>query len=82
MKNIVISAKRQKQELWWFLSAFIIANICNGWAIYQYNAPASEMFTSFFYVLIFTVALYGVSVLIRVLIYYVIKLFTRKQTAS
>lgn len=82
MKNIVISAKRQKQELWWFLSAFIIANICNGWAIYQYNAPVSEMLTSFFYVLIFTFVLYVVSVLIRLLIYFITKLFSKKQTAS
>ena len=78
MKNIVLTAKRQKQELWWFLSAFIVANICNGWAIYKYNAPASEMFTSIFYFLIFTVVLYGLSVAIRILIYYITTIFSKK----
>ena len=79
MKDIVLTARRQKLELFWLLGAFIVANLCNAWAIREYHAPASEMFTSIFYVLIFTAVLYALSVIIRFICAWIKQLFARKK---
>lgn len=69
MKDIVISARRQKIEIVFLIISFVVANILNLWAIFSYGSPMKEMFTSIFYVLIFTVVLYAFSVILR-LVYY------------
>ena len=55
MKDIILTSKRQKCELWYLLGAFVVANLCNVGAIIAYEAPVTELFTSIFYVLCFTV---------------------------
>ncbi len=79
MKDIVISAKRQRTELWIALACFIVANILNIWAITAYHAPFSEVYTAIFYVLVFTVVLYGITVLVRLLVWGVTKLVTPRH---
>lgn len=74
MKDIVITGKRIKIELFWLLASFIVANICNAIAIWKYNASPVEMITSFFYVLVFTVFLYIVSVIIRLILFGIMSL--------
>lgn len=58
MKDLAISAKRQKNELIHLLVAFILANVFNVAAIITYASPATELITSMFYVLTLTVVLY------------------------
>lgn len=80
MKDIIIDTKRQKKELWWLAGAFVLANIFNIWAIYRYDAPVKEIYTSFFYVLIFTLFLYALSVVIRLIVYGLRQLMSRKKS--
>lgn len=80
MKDIIIDTKRQKKELWWLAGAFVLANIFNIRAIYRYDAPVKEIYTSFFYVLIFTLFLYAVSVVIRLIVYGLRQLMSRKKS--
>ena len=72
MKDIIIKGTRIKTELFWLLASFIIANICNAIAIWYYDSSAMEMFTSFFYVLVFTCFIYAVSLIIRLIVYGII----------
>lgn len=74
MKEITLSTRRQKIELWILLGSFVIANLLNLWAIKSYNASMSEMATSFFYVLTFTVVLYALTVIVRLAIYGIARL--------
>ena len=65
MKDIILTSRRQKRELCYLLAAFVLANVCNLIAIIQYAAPITELFTSIFYVICFTIAVYALSVAIR-----------------
>lgn len=80
MKDIILTSKRQKCELWYLLGAFVVANLCNVGAIIAYEAPVTELFTSVFYVLCFTVFLYAVSVVARLLWAGTKQLFKKKKT--
>ena len=80
MKDIIINPRRQKVELWYLLGAFVVANLFNLWAIFRYDASIKEMYTSFFYVLVFTFFIYVLSVIVRLLIYGVCRLFNRRKT--
>ena len=80
MKDIIINSRRQKVELWYLLGAFVVANLLNLWAIFRYDASIKEMYTSFFYVLVFTFFIYALSVIVRLLIYGVCRLFNRRKT--
>lgn len=77
MKDIIISERRIKTEIYWFIASFIIANLFNAYAIWQYNASAKEMFTSFFYVLVFTLFIYAITVLVRLIVFGIRILFRK-----
>ena len=77
MKDITLTARRQKIELWWLLGAFVVANLFNLRAVMQYGAPWKEMYTSIFYVIIFALALYVLSVIIRLGVYGIYRLFKK-----
>ena len=79
MKDIIINSRRQKVELWYLLGAFVVANLFNLWAIFRYDASMKEMYTSFFYVLLFTFFIYVLSVIVRLLMYGVCRLFSRRK---
>lgn len=78
MKDTIITARRKKIELWTLLVCFILGNLANLYAIITYKTPVSEMLTSFFYVLLFSVVLYGFWSLLRLLFYGVRGLFQKK----
>lgn len=81
MKDIIISVRRQKTELWFLAGSFVAANLANLWAIYTYGAPVKEMLTSFFYVLAFTLFIYALTVVVRLLIHGIGNLiFKNKKT--
>ena len=78
MKDIVFTARSQKRELLYLLISFVIAVLLNLGAIFYYGAPMSEMFTSFFYVLVFTLFLYALTLIPR-LLYRMLKKERRKN---
>ncbi len=78
MKDIVFTARSQKRELLYLLISFVIAVLLNLGAILYYGAPMSEMFTSFFYVLAFTLFLYALTLIPR-LLYRMLKKERRKN---
>jgi hypothetical protein len=75
MKDLHISAKRQKSELKWSAGCFCVAILLNILSIIMYKTLWSEIFTQLLWVLIITCALYVVSVFVRVIFYFIKKLF-------
>ena len=80
MKDTILTAQRKKKELITLLICFIIANLVNLYSIFTYNTPFTEMITSFFYVLIFSGALYIIWSLLRILFYSITILFKKKKS--
>ncbi len=80
MKDTILTAQRKKKELITLLICFIIANLVNLYSIFTYNTPLTEMITSFFYVLIFSGALYIIWSLLRILFYSITILFKKKKS--
>lgn len=79
MKDTLLTARRKRTELFTILICFILANLVNLYSIIAYNTPFSEMITSIFYVLIFSVALYVFWSLLRILFWGVKSLFVSKK---
>lgn len=77
MKDIIFTVRRQKTELIFLAASFVIANLFNLYAIVEYGSPMKELLTSLLYVLVFTVVIYLLSVVIRLLFYGVRRLFSR-----
>ncbi len=82
MKDITVSGKRIKTELYTLLSCFVIANLLNVYAIFAYNTHFSELFTVLGYISIFTVALYLCWTLLRVLFVILKKILKSKKIQS
>jgi len=81
VKDIVITARRQKTEICFLIASFVVANIMNIWAILTYGSPIKEIITSIFYVIVFTIVLYAFSVIIRLVYYGIVrsaKVFRKK----
>ncbi len=78
MKEIVISGKRKKIELITLLVCFVLANICNVYAIIEYKTPWIELFTSLGFVVVATVVFYAIWTFLR-LIYFGIKSISRSK---
>ena len=74
MKDSIITVKRKKTELITLLICFIVANLLNLYAIIAYNTKLGELFTQLGYVLFFTVALYVVWSVLRIVFYGVKKI--------
>lgn len=82
MKDTIITAKRKKTEIITGLICFVIANLVNVYAIIKYNTSFSELYTTIGYILVFSIAIYIVWTIIRIIFYGVIKLFKRKNANS
>ncbi len=83
MKDIVLTRRCQKTELCIFGICFAIALALNIWAIISYGAPWSELYSTFFYMLIFAAVLYAVTVAVRLCWYglrSIARHTTKKQT--
>ncbi len=79
MKDSVITAKRKKTELLTLLLCFILANLLNLYAIIAYGTRFSELFTQLGYVLLFTIALYVLWTVLRIVFYLIKPLFKTKK---
>jgi hypothetical protein len=75
MKDLIITAKRQKTELLTLLLCFILANLVNVYAIVSHKTLWSELFWSLGYVVVCTVALYLVWTVLRLVFYGIRRLF-------
>lgn len=79
MRDIKITAQRQKTELRAWLVCLAIAFALNVYAIIAYESPATELVTSLLYVLTFSLALYAAWVAIRIVFYAIQKIFQSKH---
>ena len=79
MKDTIITARRKKIELLTLLVCFIIANLANLYAIIVYRTSFMEVFTSIFYIIIASLALYAGWSILRLLFYSLARLFTRRR---
>ena len=85
MKDIIISRRRQLTELLIFCFCLVIAFALNIWAIISYNAPWIELYSSFFYMLIFAIVIYALTVALRLCIFAIRGIFrlqAKKQSKS
>jgi uncharacterized membrane protein (DUF485 family) len=67
MKDIHISAKRQKTELYWLLGCFCLAFLLNFTAIITYKTSWTELYSQIFWMLLITFGLYFAILLIRII---------------
>ena len=79
MKDTIITARRKKIEIFTWLVCFVISFLLNWYAIAEFGASYTELYTSIFYVLLFACVLYGVWTLIRLLVFGLLKLFGAKK---
>ncbi len=75
MKDLVISKKRQKKELIFFMGCLLCAFLLNAIAIMIYETDWSELWTQSLWVLLVCSIFYGVSVVVRLLYYGIQKIF-------
>ena len=78
IKDITITKKQQIRELKTLLILFVGAYLLNAGAIIYYGSPAKELVTSILYVVSFTLELYVLWVVIR-LVWHGVKHFNRKK---
>lgn len=67
MRDIIITVKRQKRELWVLLISFVLANLVNLVGIIRYESPAVELITSLHIVLLLTLVIYAIILILRLL---------------
>lgn len=77
MKDLTITAKQVRRELFILLACFVIAEGVNIFSMVKYETPWTEFFTQIGFVLIIMAALYIILVLVRVLIW-IVKLIIEK----
>jgi hypothetical protein len=77
MKDIVITPLRIKNELITLLAIFFIGVVINMLAIIIYKGRWNEMFTSLPYVLLFTLVVYLLWLLVRIIVRSIIGLVKR-----
>lgn len=71
MRDIVITPKRLKAELFVLLSVFVIAFSVNVFAVIKYGTPWVEIFSQIGYVSILTAILYAIHWVARILVWLV-----------
>ena len=65
MNDILITSKQLKRELYTLLACFLIAFACNIGAIIYYQSPATELYSSLHYVVLFSLFLYVIWAILR-----------------
>lgn len=82
MKDIVITSGQIKKELIALLICFVIGFLANVGAIIFYNSGFAEVFTSLPYVLIFALVIYTLWSIIKIMLYFVNRSFSKKSSAK
>lgn len=73
MKDLNIPAKNIKKEIKIFVACFVLANLLNLYAILSYKTALHELFTQIGYVILFSVFLYFLLGIVRILVSLIIK---------
>ena len=80
MKEIVISEKVIKRELWVLLGCFVFAVLFDIVGIIKFGKPFTEVFMTIGYEIVIAAVVYAVLAFVRIIIWIVLKLF--KKSAS
>ena len=68
MKNTIITTKQKKRELLFLLISFIIAFVLNIYSIIYYDSQWKELFTTLHITILFSIVIYFLLVIIRLII--------------
>ncbi|MFW6371312.1 MAG: hypothetical protein ACOC10_08930 [Bacteroidota bacterium] len=82
MKDIVITGKRIKTELIYLLVSFIIGIGLNIYAIVKYNTHWKELVTQLWTVFVFSLVIYLIVLILRLIVFGVISLFSLGKNKS
>lgn len=77
MKDIVISSKHIRRELWIFLGCIVAMELVNVYAIVDYGGKWSELVMSLGFVVAAAVVAYAVVAVVRLIIYGIVKLIKK-----
>ena len=77
MKEIVISPRMIRRELWILLGCFVFAVLFDLFAILKYGRPLVELLTTIGYELAITAAVYVILAFLRLLVGLLVRLFKR-----
>ena len=77
MKDIIIKSDKIKTELITLLICFIISFISNIGAIFFYESPIEEVFTSLIYVFLFALFLYLLWSIIHIIMNFFLRFFKK-----
>lgn len=77
MKDLVITPKRLKKEIYILLACFATAFLANIGAIIYFKTPWVEVFTQIGYVIVITIGLFVIVSLIRFIILLIRKLIRK-----
>ena len=79
MKDIVISGRVVRRELFILLALLVVAEGCNLGAILTYHRPFTELVTPVGFVLTLTLLLYLATGVLRFVIWLILRLFRKKK---
>lgn len=79
MKDIVIKGTSIKRELWVLLGCFIAAYGLNIYSILHWHRPATELFMTIGYVIVFTVGIYVALWIVRLVVLLIKSIFFKKK---
>ena len=77
MKDLIITSKRLKKEIYIISTCFITAFLINIFSIVAFRTPWHEMFTQIGYVVVITFILYLLVAMIRAVVFLIKKMVTR-----
>lgn len=77
MKDIVISSRHIRRELWIFLGCIVAMELVNVYAIVDYGGKWSELVMSLGFVVAAAVVAYIVIAVVRLIVYGIVKLIKK-----
>lgn len=75
MKDIVITGRRVRNELWIFAACVALMELVNILAIFRYDGRWTEVFTNFGFVVAYAAGAYVVLTVVRILVNLLIIMF-------
>lgn len=79
MKDLVITGKSLKREIWVILSCFVVACCVNLFAILKYDRPAVELVSQIGFVIAIAVVIYLLLWIVRLLALLIRAVFCKKK---
>ncbi|MGN1216313.1 MAG: hypothetical protein ACI4TJ_08705 [Candidatus Cryptobacteroides sp.] len=77
MKDIIITSRKLRRELWFLLGSFVVACGMNIYAIVRYTRPATELFSMIGYVIVTAIVIYLLLLPVRWIVCLVRTILTR-----